>query len=259
MGGELARLKSIGYGDHLSLVSRRMIHYSLKRADRITVGSQYLKSIARDYLSQKQMNQVHYLPLGVNGSMFCTQANSQSSSQTRDKIDILHVGSLVPVKNQRALLQALPLVLKKRAAHLHLIGKGPLAKDLKHLASSLNIWNHITFHGEIPHHHLSEYYARADLFMLTSLFESQGMVVLEAAACGVPIVGTAVGVLPELQPAVKCLPTNALNDLPEVILELLAAPDNLQEMAKAVRLQVTKNFLIEQTVTRLLQIYNHLL
>ena len=51
---------------------------------------------------------------------------------------------------------------------------------------------------------LADVYRRAGLVVLSSLFESQGMVVLEAAACGCPVVGTAAGALPELGgPTVK--------------------------------------------------------
>jgi glycosyltransferase involved in cell wall biosynthesis len=53
----------------------------------------------------------------------------------------------------------------------------------------------------VPHDRLPDLYRQNDLFVLTSRHEAQGMAPLEAAACGLPVVGTAVGILPELAPS----------------------------------------------------------
>jgi glycosyltransferase involved in cell wall biosynthesis len=115
------------------------------------------------------------------------------------RADILHVASLSPVKDQATLLRAFAVVSERLPdACLHVVGDGASRHDLGRLAEQLDVAGRIDWHGAVDHDQLKDFYRKADLFVLSSLFESQGMVVLEAAACGCPVVGTAVGVLPEL-------------------------------------------------------------
>jgi glycosyltransferase involved in cell wall biosynthesis len=112
---------------------------------------------------------------------------------------LLHVASLVPIKDQVTLLRSVALVAKQHpGVHLHVLGDGPLRVLLDTEAQALNLSEHVTFHGNVPHERLSDFYRAADLFVLSSRYESQSLVVLEAAACGCPATGTAVGILPEL-------------------------------------------------------------
>jgi glycosyltransferase involved in cell wall biosynthesis len=62
----------------------------------------------------------------------------------------------------------------------------------------LGIADRVEFLGHVNHGALPPVYQKADVFAQTSRHEAQGLAVLEAAACGLPIVGTPVGVLPEI-------------------------------------------------------------
>jgi glycosyltransferase involved in cell wall biosynthesis len=112
---------------------------------------------------------------------------------------LLNVGSLVPVKDHAALLRAfVPARSRLAEARLHFVGDGPERGRLESLARDLGIGDAVRFHGALAHDRLPDVYRQADLFVVSSRFESQGLAVLEAAACGCPVAGTAVGVLPEL-------------------------------------------------------------
>lgn len=205
MGGELVGEPDLEYGVQLSKLGRRLVRWSLPRANRVTVGSRSVARLAQGYVAVDRLREA---PLGVDTALF------RLDGPMVDLIGaprLLHVASLTPVKDQRTLLQALALLTPAFPnVHLHVVGEGPLQPVLEDQARTLGLSGHVTFHGAIPHDLTPSYYRSADLFVLSSRYESQSMVMLEAAACGCPIVGTTVGMLPELLPA-TCLtpPANA--------------------------------------------------
>jgi len=73
---------------------------------------------------------------------------------------------------------------------LWLVGDGPLRPSLVTLASELGIAKHVRFLGALPNEALPQYLAAADGFVLPSRLESWGTVMLEALACGTPVVAT---------------------------------------------------------------------
>ena len=111
---------------------------------------------------------------------------------------LLFVGRFVPLKGLDRLIDALAL-LKPRQPDIELVlvgGDGPGAdstRNLQRRAARLNLDQHIHFAGRVPHHALGRYYAAADALVLPSQYESFGLVVPEALACGLPVAATPVG------------------------------------------------------------------
>jgi glycosyltransferase involved in cell wall biosynthesis len=101
---------------------------------------------------------------------------------------VLFVGRLVAVKNIQTLLRAFSL-LQRESPNVGLIigGDGPLLGELQALAVGLGISNHC-FTGAVRPADIARYYASADIFALPSHSETWGVVVLEALACGLPVV-----------------------------------------------------------------------
>ena len=101
---------------------------------------------------------------------------------------VLSVGRLVPQKNPQLLLRAFASVSQRLAARLVFIGQGPLENDLRRLAHQLHIADKIVFLGwqENPF----KYMSRATVFALSSDYEGFGNVLVEAMACGCPVVAT---------------------------------------------------------------------
>lgn len=116
----------------------------------------------------------------------------------KDGVTVLHVGRLSYEKNIDLLLRAFALVAERHpAARLTIVGDGPDREALAHLAGELGLGERVHFTGFVPHEQLPALYQAADLFATASTIETQGLVVLEAAACGLPVIGVDALALPE--------------------------------------------------------------
>jgi glycosyltransferase involved in cell wall biosynthesis len=187
-GGELVYLPDIGYGTSGSAVRRAIIGMSLRLAEVVTAGSQYQLALA-PAVNHKQM-----VPLGVDTTTFVPAATVNWEQPT-----IIQAASLSGVKNQALLLEVLALA-KMAVPHIHLllVGEGPLRAELHHLAEELDIAGNITWQGAVAYPEMPRLYQEAHLYLQSSRHESQGVAVLEALACGLPVLGTPVGLLPQV-------------------------------------------------------------
>lgn len=246
-GGELVGISSIGYGGQLDWFERGMVSAVMRAADQVTVGSLYLKRLAFRWRPD-----VHLLPLGVDADRF---ARGRTAGPKNSKT-ILNVGSLVPVKQQMELLGAFAQ-LGRHAGRLEIIGGGPLRPKLQTRADAFGIGERVVFLGELPHDALAAHYREADLVVQSSLHEAQGMAVLEAAACGIPIVGTPVGILPELAGAGGAVAASGFkaNDLAEAMGRALEMHQTLGENARGA---VERCFTLQEIYKRWMELYRQI-
>ncbi len=189
MGGELVGLADIGYGAQLGRGGRIATATALRTADLVTTGSASL--FARVARMRPEVP-VRQLPLGVDLARF-SPPDGAPVGQRR----LLFAGSLVPVKDPVLLLRAFARLDRPDVA-LDIAGDGPMRPDLERLAAGLGIAARVRFLGSVPRGELPGLLHGAWALVITSRHEAQSMVAVEAAACGVPVVGTDVGVVPEL-------------------------------------------------------------
>lgn len=112
---------------------------------------------------------------------------------------ILFVGRLHPVKGTQYLLGAMSIVYRElREAKLILVGDGEEREHLETLTDNLGIRECVEFAGRVPHERVKDYMNQAEVFVLSSLSEGFPVTILEAMACGLPIVATHVGGVPDI-------------------------------------------------------------
>jgi glycosyltransferase involved in cell wall biosynthesis len=105
-----------------------------------------------------------------------------------DTIKILFVGRLFPEKSVETLINAVPFIIEKNPKiHIMLVGKGYLRPRLEKLVDKLGVDNYVSFLGLLSEEDKITAYNACDIFVLPSQAELEGMVVLEAMACGKPI------------------------------------------------------------------------
>jgi glycosyltransferase involved in cell wall biosynthesis len=106
----------------------------------------------------------------------------------KDRPVFINAGRLVEMKDQRNLLRAFAIHVSQRPARLIVLGAGPLLDELRALAGSLGIADHVSFEGFVRNP--LPYMRAADAFVLSSRSEGFGNVLVEAMGCGTPVVST---------------------------------------------------------------------
>jgi glycosyltransferase involved in cell wall biosynthesis len=107
--------------------------------------------------------------------------------------------------------------------------------ELQQQAATLGLTPHITFHGFLTQHRVVDVLRRADLYVQSSLHEAAGVAVLEAAAAGVPAIGTPVGYVADWSPSKAAVVAPTPESLADGILALRAEPDRRHAIASAAR------------------------
>ncbi|MHC4512300.1 MAG: glycosyltransferase family 4 protein [Planctomycetota bacterium] len=165
--------------------ARRLL---LGAATAIVVPSRVLRELAVTRW-RRPAAQVHYLPNGVDLSRFVAVARD---SQGDPEPVIGHVGQFRGEKNQQQLLQAFASCRSRDRARLLLFGGDDDGqRHLEQLTRELGIRERVTFAGTTAD--TSTVYRKMDVFALSSRTEQMPLTVLEAMACGLPVVSTDVG------------------------------------------------------------------
>jgi len=177
----------------------------LKRCDKIVYLSDYTRKELEELLGTLQEEKLVFIPGGVDTEKFSPSENKDLPRKTlgipKDKFIILTIRRLEPRMGIEDLISAISKIPQsKREALMVLIGgKGYLEYHLKRLSSTLGIGEEIHFLGFIPDEKLPLYYQAADLFVVPSVsLEGFGLIIVEALACGLPVLGTDSGAIPEL-------------------------------------------------------------
>lgn len=104
---------------------------------------------------------------------------------------VLFVGRLMPQKDLPTLLQAVPLILTNHPRTLFLLaGDGPLRRALQDQVRQAGLSDNVRFAGAVPYNKISDYFAACDAFVLSSVYEGNARVLVEAGAAARPAVST---------------------------------------------------------------------
>jgi len=235
--GEFAAIPAINYGLQLRWRQRLAITATCRLATRLTVCSRYQQRLALEHGVQADL-----IPLGVDTRLFIQRPKGSDACLTPVRPPgapwrLIHVASLNPVKDQSTLIEAMRRLLAGMPdVHLDIVGEDTLNGAIQALVRSAAIDQHVTFHGFQPTDVLVPLYQRAHLAVLSSRHEAAGVVVLEAAACGVPMVGTRVGHVADWAPgAAVAVPPGDSAALADAIAATLAEPELRDRLAVRAR------------------------
>ena len=198
--GVMAQYLKEKYGIHYIItehssfyVKNRVTSYQIEilksvatEASKVTVVSSALKSILKKYIKE-EIGILHNI---VDDFFFKKEFQNNRS----DNFVFLNVASLDNNKNQTLLIESFAKVVKKQPkVHLKLAGDGYMRNSLETLVKKLNLTKQVSFLGRISQEKVREEMMGADCFVLSSDFETFGVVLIEALACGLPIIATKCG------------------------------------------------------------------
>ncbi|WP_297513677.1 glycosyltransferase family 4 protein [Thermococcus sp.] len=202
--------------------------YYLHNPHRIIAVSRASKEFMRRFTRVP----IEVIQNGVNVDFFDIPL---SKEEAKEKLGlgegvILYVGRLEPRKGVSTLINA----MKHVDGTLLIAGQGSMLPLLRERAKLLGVSKKVKFLGVVEYSRLPLYYRASDVFVLPSLSEAFGIVLLEAMASGTPVIGTKVGGIPEIIDGCG----------------LLVPPGNAKELANAINL-VLNNQSVERRLSRL--------
>lgn len=195
------------------------------------------------------------IPNGVDVSQFFPSVRSRWPM-------ILYVGTLITRKGVNYLLQAMSKVVQVQPSfQLVIVGEGPERSNLEKMARDLNLSKHVFFSGAQSPDEVRQWMQQAKIFILPSVEEGLGVVLLESMACGTPIIATAVGGIPDVvTPDVGILVPPADSDsLAKAILHLLQDDERWRKMSENARKQAEEKYDWQRIAGRFIEIYEKLL
>jgi glycosyltransferase involved in cell wall biosynthesis len=178
-----------------SALPRRMIRWAIRHADALVAVSAALKYRLVELGADE--SRVHVLRNGVDCGLFrpTPRSAAREALAVRARVLIASVGNLVPEKGHDLVIDVLE---ELRDAELVIVGDGPERAKLEQQARRRGLENRVRFLPVRPQSELATVYSAADVLVLASSREGWPNVVLEAMACGTPVVATNVGGVPEI-------------------------------------------------------------
>jgi glycosyltransferase involved in cell wall biosynthesis len=163
---------------------RRMIRWAAQSAaGLVTVSAALAEGLVKLGIARER---VSVLRNGVDLTLFCPGDRAICRADLGlEGLVLLSVGNLIPLKGHELTIEALTYL---HGARLLIVGDGPERSSLQKLAKSLSVADRIAFLGSIPQDALPNIYAAADVLVLASRLEGWPNVLLEAMACGTPVV-----------------------------------------------------------------------
>jgi glycosyltransferase involved in cell wall biosynthesis len=190
--GEFVADHALGYGFQRRWIDRHLIAQAMSRATRVTVSTAHMAALARSHGIEADL-----IPLGVPRAIF-----GDGSRPAGPPWRLLHVGHLNRVKDQPTLLRAFATLQAIHPdTHLDIVGGDTLNGSVQRMADDLGVSAKITFHGALDHDAVCALHARAHIHVMSSRHDAAPVAVLEAAAAGVPTVGTRTGYVADWAPA----------------------------------------------------------
>ena len=259
-----SEMASIIYKDYLFGIGGKIIagiYKALEKinyrfSDKIIIDSE---KIARDYAPDSYRHKV----VVASDRRFVNADAFKVKSKLEERRSLVgYIGRLSHEKGIMNLVKAIPLVLKQRDDLEFLIGgDGPLLDVLEDEITKAGLCNKVNFAGWIPHGELANWLNELKLLVLPSHTEGLPNIVLEAMACGTPVLVTPVGALPDIikdKETGFILKDNTPGCIANGIIKALTFP-YLDKVARSARALVEHRFTYEATVERYTDILDSLL
>ncbi len=193
---------------------RDMIKLAINQSDAVTaVSDDLIRETIEQFGTKRPIHRVYNF---IDNRYYYPRVNESLRREfaRNDEPILMHVSNYRPVKRTHDVLEVFERIRKERPLKLLFVGEGPELSKLTNAVMERGLLEDVIFLGKQDD--VSEIIAMADVLLLPSEKESFGLVALEAMACGVPVVGTNVGGIPEVVVHGKTGFLTELGDLDEL-------------------------------------------
>jgi L-malate glycosyltransferase len=218
--------------------------FSIEQSDGVTAISKYLKQkTIEEFEIERNIEVVHNF---VNCDLYKRDAKAQDRRREYAKDDervLVHLSNFRAVKRVTDVVEIFNLVQKKIPSKLLMVGDGPERSKAEWLAAKMKISDRVIFLGKQDR--IQEKLAVADVMLMPSELESFGLAALEAMACEVVPIATAVGGVPEVITHKEdgfLAPVGAVEEMAGYAIDVLGDDAKLREMGKLARYNAQARF-----------------
>jgi N-acetyl-alpha-D-glucosaminyl L-malate synthase BshA len=233
--------------------------FSIEQSDAVTAVSEFLRAeTIREFRIQRPIEVIHNF---VDTTLFRPQEDpcTRSRLSPHGERVRMHVSNFRKVKNLPVILNVLREVRRHVPTRLVLVGDGPERESTERLSVELGIAGAVDFLGD--QEYISDVLPAADVFLLPSQHESFGLSALEAMSCGVPVVGSLIGGLPEViaheETGFLCEPTDVAC-MTAIVLGLFKNEELRRTVGRAARARAVEHFSREKLVAKYVASYERL-
>jgi N-acetyl-alpha-D-glucosaminyl L-malate synthase BshA len=230
--------------------------WGILQSDAVTAVSESLRRTTVEQLGIQ--NRIDVIPNFIDPARFERARGllgARRWAKAQERI-LIHISNFRPVKRVLDVVAVFERVLRQVPSRLLMVGDGPDRGKVEQYCRDHGICQAITFIGSLPL--IEEVLVGADLFLLPSETESFGLAALEAMACEVPVIATAVGGIPEVvvhEETGFLYPVGDVEGMAAGALRLLAEEPLRQAMGTAARRRAVEVFSQEPVVKRYRAIY----
>jgi glycosyltransferase involved in cell wall biosynthesis len=216
----------------------------------ITVSEFTKKDIAKEFsLDENKFRVVHN---GINNEFFYPKQNGPRPANSL----IVTNSADTPLKGLNFLLEAVAEIQKKQPIKLTVIGQPKKDGIIENLVAKLGVSDIVHFTGRIANEEFADYYAKSTIAVVPSLYEGFGIPAAEAMACGVPLISTSGGALPEVVgDAGMIVPPADAKALAKAITHLLNVPEERNKYAQAGLARVNSVFSWKKAADEVVDVY----
>jgi glycosyltransferase involved in cell wall biosynthesis len=241
-------------------IEKKLMHFVGSRASAIVVVSNYEKEMLTSNFGLKSEVIHNGIDLSLIKPFEKKWAKKEIGFRETDFV-ALFVGKLIPNKDPLTLIKSIKYASNKREnLRLVIVGTGELDEEIRSKTKKLELEDRVRFFGFIKKEKLSVCYSAADLFVLPSVNEPFGIVLLEAMAFGLPIIASDSGACPEvIGKAGVLFKQGNYKDLGEKIIKLMTDFRLRRQLADLGLKRVKQVFSIKENIQKHLNLYKRIL
>jgi N-acetyl-alpha-D-glucosaminyl L-malate synthase BshA len=220
-----------------------LVNFSIEKSDAVTAVSRFLKEKTITQYDTKK--EIEVIPNFIDTEIYKPNPNCKYREHIAPKGEkvLIHTSNFRPVKRVADVIKIFDKVNKEIQSKLLLIGDGPDRFECEQLARQLNISDRVKFLGKQDA--VVDILNASDLFLLPSQSESFGLAALEAMACGLPVIASSVGGIPELIKHNECGFISEIGDIDRMskyAIELLTNEKKYELFSKNARKRALEKF-----------------
>ena len=253
------------HGTDITLVGadasfQKVIKFAIEESDGVTAVSQFLKQrTIEEFGIQREIRVIHNFIDPARPALSRDLRLRETYAPNGEKL-LIHASNFRPVKRTDDVVRVFARVQELVRARLILIGDGPQLRMTQQLVRDLNLSDKVFFLGEQDQ--LEPLLSCADLFLLPSEQESFGLTALEAMNCGVPVIATDIGGLPELiahDETGYLFPVGETERMAEAAAALLRNHEQHQRFGRKARDRAVQSFNANQIIPQYEAFYEEVL